>query len=634
MRYREYHYRWIWTLESSPEKLWPLVSDTDRFNHDAGVPTVELLATRQGSLDQVRRLRQVWMGVAVEWEEEPFEWIRPHRFGVVRRYLSGPVAEMRVMAELTPQPGGGTQLSYQVTAQPRNALGALAIPVQVGWLCARKFCAVFKAYDRLATHRQSSFDPSSNDLPSTAHLAPGGLARLSAVRQKLLDQGAEPELVGRLIETIEQSDDLSLIWMRPYALADCWGASRRSVLELCLLATRAGLLDFRWNLLCPLCRGAKRSSSSLSGIQSQVHCDSCHIDFTVNFDRLVELAFRPNPAVRQIESREYCIGGPQVTPHIVAQQLLPPQTERSATITLDEGRYRVRARGSPGSQFLSVADDGPTQATLCLSAAGWPEEELCLAPKSELRWENETSTEQLLILERMAWSDQAATAAEVTALQLFRDLFATEALRLGEQISVGSLAILFTDLRGSTRLYREIGDATAFALVMDHFKVLREAIAAEEGALVKTIGDAVMAVFRRPAAALRATLRAQQALATPPGGAPPLMLKAAIHYGPCIAVTLNDRLDYFASTVNIAARLAGLSLGGDVVISTAVHSDPEVADLLDQLQGGLTAESFEATLKGFDAERFELWRVLPASAKALALSSDWLSQSKPATEAR
>jgi len=197
----------------------------------------------------------------------------------------------------------------------------------------------------------------------------------------------------------------------------------------------------------------------------------------------------------------------------------------------------------------------------------------------------------------------------VTALQAFRDLFASEGLRPGERISVGTLPVLFTDLKDSTRLYREIGDATAFGRVMNHFDVLREAIAAEDGALVKTIGDAVMAVFRRPAAALRAMLQAQAKLAHPPDGMMPLTLKAGLHIGPCIAVTLNDRLDYFGSTVNLAARLEAQSTGDDVVISTAVYSDPEVRELLGDADNALTTKRFEIPLKGFDQEQFELWRV-------------------------
>ena len=365
-----------------------------------------------------------------------------------------------------------------------------------------------------------------------------------------------------------------------------------------------------------LCRGPKHTSASLGDIKSQVHCDSCNIDFTVNFDCLVELTFRPNPAVRQINIREFCIGGPQVTPHIVAQQRLLPGTKRNLSLPLEAGRYRLRTPKMPGGQLMLVADDGLAEIALRASFDGWSSDELRLTPKPLLRFENATHSEQLFILERMAWSDQAATAAEVTALQTFRDLFAREALRPGEQISVGRLTIAFTDLRKSTRFYREVGDATAFGRVMDHFEVLRTAIAAEQGAMVKTIGDAVMAVFRRPVSALRAVLSAQQKLASPPPGGHPLLLKVGIHSGPCIAVTLNDRLDYFGSTINIAARLESLSSGEDVVISAAVRDDPEVADLISELNDSRIAEPIETTLKGFDTERFELWRVVALTALA------------------
>jgi class 3 adenylate cyclase len=222
---------------------------------------------------------------------------------------------------------------------------------------------------------------------------------------------------------------------------------------------------------------------------------------------------------------------------------------------------------------------------------------------------NETGSESLFSQERTAWIDQAATAAEVTALQVFRDLFSNEALRPGEQISVGSLTVLFTDLKDSTRLYREIGDASAFGSVMNHFDILRQSIADEEGALVKTIGDAVMAVFRRPAGAMRAIFKAQKRLANPPAGMRPLKLKVGIHAGPSIAVTLNERLDYFGCTVNLAARLEGLSTGEDVVISSTVYADPEVAELLANPGSNLTAVSFEKMLKGFDEESFMLWRI-------------------------
>jgi class 3 adenylate cyclase len=129
--------------------------------------------------------------------------------------------------------------------------------------------------------------------------------------------------------------------------------------------------------------------------------------------------------------------------------------------------------------------------------------------------------------------------------------------------------------------------------------------------VVKTMGDAVMAAFGRPAPALRAILAAQRALA----GAqvePRLSLKAGLHVGPCIAVTLNDRLDYFGSTVNEAARLQGLARGGEVVVSWAVRADPEVEALLAE-PGSPSADRFEATLRGFEARPFTLWRIAAGS---------------------
>jgi class 3 adenylate cyclase len=316
--------------------------------------------------------------------------------------------------------------------------------------------------------------------------------------------------------------------------------------------------------------------------------------------------------VRRVEERSFCVGGPQLTPHIVAQQLLAAGDRRSVVVPLEAGRYRLRTLGLAGGQFLAATPDGTQEATLTASDSGWPRDELEVSLAPTLRFENATDAEQLFVLERTAWSDQAATAAEATTLQVFRDLFSSELLRPGERISVGSLTVLFTDLRDSTNFYREVGDAPAFGRVLDHFEVLREAIAEEDGALVKTIGDAVMAVFRRPVSALRAIAGAQRRLAS---GAPPFYLKAGMHHGPCIAVTMNDRLDYFGSVVNMAARLERLSSGEDIIISEVVRQDPEVAEFLAAPDNGLAGERFEAQLKGFDKERFHLWRVTRSPAR-------------------
>jgi adenylate cyclase len=603
MAHRELHYRWEYNLKASPEELWPFVSDTNRFNRDTGVPSVEPGKTRQRLRNARQRLRLSIYGMAVEWEEQPFEWIRPSRFGVARTYSKGPMMELRALAELAPREAGGTRLTYEVSVTPRSMFGALSVALQMKFISARRFAQAFKNYDDMAL---LAIPPTSVD--STVELSSATIDRIDNIRRKLQADTGETEIIDRLASFVQTADEFAVARIRPYQLADDWNASRRSVLELCLKATRAGLLDLQWELLCPLCRGAQETGSSLRDISSELHCETCRIDFKVNFDRFVELTFRPNPSLRPVAMQDFCMGSPQRTPHIVAQQLLASQSKRVLSLPLEPGRYRLRALELSGGIDVSVtAGDGISEAKVVIAESGWPYEPLKLATLCSLELENATAAEQLLILERLAWSDQAATAAEVTALQTFRDLFSSEALRPGEQISVGTLTVLFTDLRNSTRLYREIGDATAFGRVMNHFDVLKKVITDEEGALVKTIGDAVMAIFRRPVGALKAMLAAQELLAAPPDGMPPLTLKAGIHEGPCIAVTLNDRLDYFGSTVNMAARLEALSTGDDVVISHAIYDDAEVQELMRS--ENLQAAPFEIMLKGFDEERFELWRV-------------------------
>jgi class 3 adenylate cyclase len=600
---RELHYRWTYDLKSSPEELWPFVSDTNRFNRDTGVPSVEPGKTRQRLRNARQRLRLSMYGMAVEWEEQPFEWIRPSRFGVARSYSKGPMVELRALAQLTPGGAGGTRLTYEVSVTPRTLFGALSVALQMKFVSARRFARAFRNYDELAVR-----DIPSTVVDSTVELSAAAIDRIESIKRKLRTENADTEIIDRLANFVQTADEFAIARIRPYRLADDWNVSRRAVLELCLKATRAGLLDLQWELLCPLCRGAKETGSSLREIRSELHCETCRIDFKVNFDRFVEVTFRPNASLRPAEMQDFCMGSPQRTPHIVAQQLLAPQSKRALNLPLEPGRYRLRALELSGGLDVSVtADNGHSEAKVSITESGWPHEALNLTTLSSVKLENATTAEQLLILERLAWSDQAATAAEVTALQTFRDLFSNEALRPGEQISVGTLTVLFTDLRNSTKLYREIGDATAFGRVMNHFDVLKKVITDEDGALVKTIGDAVMAIFRRPVGALRAMLAAQQMLAAPPDDMSPLTLKAGIHEGPCIAVTLNDRLDYFGSTVNMAARLESLSTGDDVVISNAIYDDAEVRQFMRA--ENLQAAPFEIMLKGFDEERFELWRV-------------------------
>ena len=238
-----------------------------------------------------------------------------------------------------------------------------------------------------------------------------------------------------------------------------------------------------------------------------------------------------------------------------------------------------------------------------------PADEPVLAPGAILEVVNGDSVERLSVVERVAWSDQSVTAASVTSRQIFRDLFSKEILRPGERISVGAITIVFTDLKNSTRMYRDIGDAPAFGRVLNHFDTLKAVISESGGAVVKTMGDAVMAAFTDPGEAVRAMRWAQAALSSEGTKHLPLALKCSIHRGPCLAISQNDRLDYFGTTVNVCARMCSLSTGADIVVSGQVLGDPEVAALLAEPGGRLTARADSAPLRGMGDAPYDFWRI-------------------------
>jgi class 3 adenylate cyclase len=184
-------------------------------------------------------------------------------------------------------------------------------------------------------------------------------------------------------------------------------------------------------------------------------------------------------------------------------------------------------------------------------------------------------------------------------MQTFRDLFEAEVLRPGDEVAIERVALMFTDLRGSTALYTRIGDARAYQLVRQHFAYLAQKVRVHNGAIVKTIGDAVMAAFADPGDAVRAALDVQRSVAAfnAEQRHGDIVIKLGLHEGPSIAVTLNGRLDYFGTTVNMAARLQAQSEGGDIVLSRDIAADPAVAPLL----AGVAAREQIASLKGFDA---------------------------------
>jgi class 3 adenylate cyclase len=190
------------------------------------------------------------------------------------------------------------------------------------------------------------------------------------------------------------------------------------------------------------------------------------------------------------------------------------------------------------------------------------------------------------------------TAKSLLSNQTFRDIYRTDTIDVDQKLRITSLTFLFTDLRGSTELYERVGDLAAFDLVKAHFGILNEIVGAEAGAVVKTIGDAVMATFPTPDRALVAAMRMRDAMLrlNKERGSEDLLLKIGIHEGPCIAVSLNERQDYFGQTVNIASRVQHLATSREIFATGSVLNDPRVSHVLTD--HGLKPMSQTVTLRG------------------------------------
>jgi class 3 adenylate cyclase len=583
---------WKWEFEHSAAAMWPLLADTARFNEAAKLPKHQITEIPQAD-GSVHYFGAARIGpFDIKWQEKPVNWVSEQWFEHTRYFQSGPVKLLSADLQIEPS-GRGCRARYSMTIEPANLFGKLILGKMFSSTKATFTRMVSEAAAFVAGQREQPFPFAAPAISEEAR---------RRVDKMVAEIDATPNghgLARRLADHILGAQEVDLWRVRPLALAREWDCPPRHAIEVCLQAVRAGLLQLRWDLLCPRCRVAKGWSGGLDRLPQGAHCSSCNIDYERDFSRNVEASFHPAPAVRALETGEYCMWGPMSVPHVKAQILLQPGETRELKATLPHGPYRFR-----------TLEPGP-EAEIDWRSGGFPELILddgtvtagAPAAPGMLRLANRARRPLIAIIEDRSWVADALTADHVTALQTFRDLFSDDVLRPGDEVAVGRIALLFSDLKGSTALYQSIGDASAYHLVRDHFAFMGKVIREHEGAVVKTIGDAVMAAFVSPTRAVEAAIDIQRQIAAfnreshvEEGASPPIVIKLGVHSGPTIAVTLNDRLDYFGSTVNMAARLQGQSDGGDIVLSPEIAEDATVAPILS----GLSVARDQASLKGFD----------------------------------
>lgn len=580
---------WRFDLPVAPTALWPLLADTSRFNRDLGLPAMQF-TEREGGLSG----EASYGGWIHRWDELPWQWVAGCWALNERRYSRGMAFHVRGLYLLTPT-DAGTALTVYFGWLPRGWLGRL--------LLRRAFPRIREKYAAALATMVDRAGDTSLALPAPARQPPtvDGEA-LAHGAEALRGEGVAAELVARLVDLVRAGDDLDLHRVQPLRLARAWGVDETAVVVALLHGTRVGLFELNWDVVCPHCRGTRVEARSLGEVPAQGSCTVCAIDFDTAGPEALEVTFRPHAAVRDVPERHYCSAEPATKDHVQVQQRLAPGETRHLVTAMGPGRYRLRLRGAKTVHRVDVSAGGA--AELAWRASTGPAGDAALAPAPALALHNDTTAEQTFVVERAGWVDDALRPSRLFTNATFRELFADEALAPGVQIAMGEQTILFTDMVGSTRFYAEQGDARAFNAVTAHFREVQALVEAEGGAVVKTIGDAVMAAFPTPLAGLACARAVQQTFAADRADTP-VRLRISLHCGPCIAVRLNAGIDYFGGTVNLAAKLQARAEAGEVAFSDALRRGPGVEAWLAEV--GADAHAEVLPLRALDAP-VDLWR--------------------------
>src|ERR1700726_713208 len=457
-----------------------------------------------------------------------------------------------------------------------------------------------------------------------------------------LRQSTDDGVVEMLERMVREAPDHALNKINALDLAAKEGLDEERVIAALLNAVGLGMFELTWSVMCPSCAGVLSANKSLKTLdRAQYNCAFCAAGYETTLDNLVEVTFTVSPRLRKIAAHspdelsvaEYyrqvwwssAIDLPADPEKLLREVTLetvdlPPGERAILSLQLPKGTVIVFDPVTDTPQFLEVSGDeaGERQnLSVIFNKVQVPVDTVALRP-GPLRLNLENRTEGR-VLPAIWVTNQALddllkrrkpilNAKRLLTNKTFRDIFRTQTLAIGQRLKILSLTFLFSDLKDSTELYERVGDLVAFDLVNEHFRLLQEIIASERGAVVKTIGDAVMATFETPDRAIAAAIRMREAMSDL--GAErqhqSLRLKMGIHEGSCLALTLNGQQDYFGQTVNIASRVQGLAASRSIMVSEAVVENADARALLER--NGLTPTPRRVALSGI-ADKVSIYEI-------------------------
>ncbi|MFK7857098.1 MAG: DUF5939 domain-containing protein [Granulosicoccus sp.] len=465
------------------------------------------------------------------------------------------------------------------------------------------------------------------------------------INEQMLDEKLEqlesisvwgPRVISKFEALLQSEDDLELFRINPIRYANERRMDHSEAINLFLHAATIGLLEMQWNMVCSSCASVYGSFEHLKSVASHFNCPVCKNENTTSLDELMHVTFGIVPQIRDnafnhpeaLSVEDYyfhyhTIEGSVYPPDLDFKEALKqfakhldyidPGETKVYDLQLVPGAMMVRNVESEAAAMFSVHPEHENPvSTLSL---GYDEDSLSCADQDntagviefgdlkfyadvmgvlgagplKLSIKNESKKRGALLIIVMPPIEPKPllfkpflSGKKLLSNQTFRDLYRSETIGISDGIAVNDLTLMFTDLTDSTALYDKVGDPQAFFLVQQHFARLKEIIVENNGAIIKTIGDAVMATFVHPVDAVNAALgvldtieRFNESISES------VAIKVGLHRGYCIAITSNEQQDYFGQTVNTAARIQGLAGPRQIYLSREVHDFEGVQSLIE-----------------------------------------------------
>lgn len=573
---------------SDRRAAWSVLGDTDHLNRRAGLGAVALRLepAAEGAPTVLGEMRGLF-GSSMPFVERRGAWVHERWFRQERTYTRSPVVSSRFELVLT-RPSG------DAASDPRAVVPRLLLELEPASVV---MAPAVSARGRTIRDRWQAI---LDGLP-----APGELRAAEPLRE--LDSHAasafarwgstsSSAIVSALRSHLVSARETELLRMRPFAIADRYALDRNDTLAAMLHSVRAGVLELYFSVRCPRCSGEVASAGSLSNIADHADCPSCRVGVPVDLADTVEVLFAPHPSIVTRLDQKFCTMFPSGAPELRAVLNLPGGAAAEEDVELPPGTWVLGAGGGIPDLELVVDGQGASEVKWEPGVSG---PRAVRAGTVHLRADNPGTATERVILASRAPNDPVTPASMVAMWPEFRREFGPAALSPNARLAARRVALLFTDLSGSTAMYEALGDARAYGLVRDHFALLEQVIDAHRGMLVKTIGDAVMASFHHAldgflaASAMRAAF---DQWAAGLGVAPVPRLNVGVHVGPALAVSAATGIDWFGRTVNLAARVQASARDGAIVFTPDVALDPAVAAELARLP--VAPERFVAELKG------------------------------------